>query len=250
MKIKLLIVLLLASINSFASDLDSLISIGNGYYQNNEYENAVLTYEKIISSGYESANLYYNIGNAYYKSNNLTKAILNYERALLLSPNDEDINYNLDLAKTYVVDKINIIPKLLVKSWIQDISATFNSNVWAIISTSLFILFLILFSLYLFMSNITIKKNAFWLSFIVLLISIFSLVFSSQQKEKLTAHDYAIVFTPSVTIKGSPDESGTELFLIHEGTKVKVVDEIGDWKEIQLPDGNKGWIKSSDIEII
>jgi len=230
-----------------AQDLSMAVYSGNQQYINGDYEAAIETYEGILDSGYEAAELYFNLGNAYFKSHKLTPAILNYERAILLSPNDEDITYNLDLARTYVIDKIEILPRFFMKEWHDSIVRLLNSDYWAYISIITFVLFLLIFSLYLFRNSYRIKRIAFGLSILMLFISISAFVFSYHHRKIITSHNKAILFTPSVTVKSSPDESGTDLFLIHEGIKVTIEDSLGEWTEIILEDGNKGWIQTSDI---
>lgn len=233
-----------------AQDIYTLVEAGNQQYINEEFESAIHTYESVLDSGYEAAELYFNLGNAYFKSHKLTPAILNYERAALLSPNDEDIAFNLDLARTYVIDKIDVLPQFFLKQWYTRLVRTLNPTIWAFISVITFVLFLLLFSIYLFTHRYRIKRVAFWFSLLILVISVSTFTFSYQHKKIATSHDAAIVFSPFVTVKSSPDESGTDLFLIHEGTKVFIEDTLGLWTEIKLEDGTKGWLQASDIRKI
>lgn len=250
MKRFIIFIIVFAGLTAQAQDLSPIIENGNQHYVDGRFEEAIHTYESILDSGYEAPELYFNLGNAYFKSHKLTPAILNYERAILLAPNDEDIAYNLDLARSYVLDKIDLLPQLFLKDWHLAIVRLLNSDNWAYVSIISFILFLFLFSLYLFKQGYRIKRVAFWLGLLLLFVSISGYVFSFHHKQLITSHDKAIVFSPSVTVKSSPDESGTDLFLIHEGTKVMIEDTLGIWTEIKLEDGNKGWIYSSDIEKI
>ena len=238
---------LLCICSTTAQDIQSLIQNGNQQYLEEEFESAIRTYERVIDSGYVAADLYYNLGNSYFKSHKITSAILNYERAILLAPNDDDIRYNLNLARTFVVDKIEVLPQPFYLKWHKKVAGFFSSELWAIISIICFILFLIFFSLYLFVSTYRMKKSAFWVSIFVLFVSVSSFVFSFHHKRIITGHNTAIIFTPSVTVKSTPDESGTDLFLIHEGTKVRIEDTLGLWTGIKLEDGNKGWLLTSDI---
>ncbi len=222
----------------------------NRKYTNGDYAQAINQYEMILEQGYESAALYYNLGNAYYKQNIIDQAILNYERALLLKPNDEDIKYNLEMAKRLTVDRIDKLPEFFLAVWIKNIVHWFSSNQWAIISICAFLLALIFIYIYLYTQKYGLKKLSFWLGLALVLVTIFSLIFSYQQKKKIIVKDTAIVMSPSVTVKSSPDISGTDLFVIHEGTKVWLQDQVGEWKEIKLSDGSKGWLRAEDIEEI
>ena len=249
-RILFLIIVIFLNFRTTAADKDSLILFANNLYAEGDYEAAISAYEEVVNSGYEAGDLYYNLANAYYKSHKITRAILNYERALLLSPNDEDIIYNLNMAKNYVVDKIDVIPNFFLTDWINNLIKKLPTNYWAVISIISFILFLILFSVYLYINKILLKKVSFWLGLIFLFLSLSSFVFSSKQRKMLAVHNSAIIMSPSVTVKSSPDDSGTGLFVIHEGTKVQVEDSVGRWREIKLSDGSKGWLKEEDIVII
>ena len=233
-----------------SQDIRSLNEKGSQLYSDANYEDAIQTWEEIIESGYEAATIYYNLGNAYFKSNKIAPAILNYERAKMLAPQNKDINYNLELARTYVIDKIDELPEVFYLRWYNNIVQMFSSNTWAIITIIAFVIFLVLFSTYLYAKSYSFKKTAFWLSTIFLLIWLCAFAFSWSGNKLVTDHNKAIVFSPSVTVLSSPDRSGTELFVIHEGTKVTVIDELNEWTEILLSSGTKGWLLNSSIEKI
>ncbi len=243
-------ILFFITANIPAQDPYALLDSANSCYSDSRYDDAIKNYKKILSLGYESAELYYNLGNAYFKTNQLSNAILNYERAKLHSPQDEYINTNLEIARTYVEDKIEVIPEFFITKWINTIKYAFTSDNWAIFSIIGFVLFLTLFLFYLFSTKLFIKKSSFWISLILFFISIFCFWFSYKQKDTFTKHDKAIIFDQTVTVKSSPDESGTDLFLLHEGTKVQLLDSIGNWREIKISDGNVGWLENKTIRKI
>ncbi|MGC8803110.1 MAG: tetratricopeptide repeat protein [Bacteroidales bacterium] len=222
----------------------------NQLYTAAQYDSAAKIYESILSKNYESADLYFNLGNAYYKMRNIPKAILNYERARLLKPNDEEINFNLQLAQTMVVDKINVLPEFFLKRWWRTFSHLFSSDVWAFISLTSFVLMLIGIAIYLFVTLPGLKKLSFYWAVLLLLVSIVSLSHSLSLKKERTTHNTAIVMSSTVTVKSSPDDNGTELFVVHEGTKVWIIDQVGEWLRIRIADGNNGWLKTSDVERI
>jgi len=238
------------SVQVFAQIQANPIQEANNLYQKGEYEEAIKSYESVLETRIEAPEIYFNLANAYYKTGQIAPAILNYERALLLSPEDEDIKYNLELAQKNVTDKLEVLPEFFVSSWVSGLWNSFSANVWSWLSIGFFFLFLTLMSLYLYSKMSRIKKLGFFLSILCLLSSLVFYNFASRMNEQLTLREYAIVFNPSVTVKGSPDESGTQLFLLHEGTKVKVIEELGDWFNIKLSDGNQGWLKKETIEII
>ncbi len=230
-----------------AWDPDSTILTGNEHYINNEFEQAVAAYQAVIDSGYESAELYFNLGNACFKTNQLTLALVNYERALILDPKDEEILHNQQLARSFLTDEIDVLPEFVLRQWYISIIRILRSDQWAIISLVSFITALILFLSYLFSSRIGIRKLSFWLAVVLMISSGVSFGFSHKKKQIDTGHNIALIFSPSVTVKSSPDESGTDIFQLHEGTRVIIVDELGDWREIKISDGNQGWVRLSDL---
>lgn len=241
--------LVLLSMAGLAKE-QALVDSANIYYSNSDYEKAIVAYESVVNNGYESAELFYNLGNAYYKSNKIALAIVNYERSLKLNPNDQDVVFNLRMANTYVVDKIDVLPVFFLSSWMQRFIQTFDTNIWAIISMASFVLAISLMLLFFLSNNVLIRKFSFWIGLLILFVSIMSFNFSRKQKMLAEFEPEAIIITPSVVVKSSPNESGNQLFLIHEGLKVTVVDKLGDWREVKLSDGNVGWLKKSDLVII
>jgi len=249
-KILIFYLLFMILFQGASQDIGFLNAKGSQLYSDTNYEDAIQTWEEIIESGYEASTIYYNLGNAYFKSNKIAPAILNYERAKILAPHNKDINYNLELARTYVIDKIDELPEVFYLRWYNNIVQMFSSNTWAIITIIAFVIFLVLFSTYLYAKNYSFKKTAFWLSTIFLLIWLCAFAFSWSGNKLVTDHNKAIVFSPSVTVLSSPDRSGTELFVIHQGTYVTLIDELNEWTEILLSSGTKGWLLSSSIEKI
>ena len=243
----LILIILLIAQSAFTQDIYDLVKEGNEYYINGEFESAIDKYEAVLDSGYVSPELYYNLGNAYFKSHKLTMALVQYERALLLDPNDEEISNNLALARQYVVDEIDALPELLIKKWYRTFITIFTIDQWAYISISTFIFALVLFLIYLFTRTINLRRFSFWLAFVFLFLAFSTYVFSYHRKKNIYDHNFAIILSPSVTIKGSPDNSGTDLFQLHEGTKVKIIDQMGEWKEIRLSDGNVGWLRDENL---
>ena len=224
--------------------------LGVEYFVSANYDKALELWTDLYRTGYRSAELNYNIGNAYFKTKNVPGAILFFERAHLLKPGDEDINYNLQIARTLVIDRFEEIPELFFVRWYNFLSLTLSTNTWAKLSLTSFILCLLFLSLYFYSSKYRLKVLGFWLALILLIASLASLAFSSRSRSLILDSNKAIIFSPLVNGKSSPDSSGTDLFVLHEGTKVTVEDEVGEWFEIRLSDGNKGWIPSNSLEII
>jgi tetratricopeptide (TPR) repeat protein len=246
----LLISVMFGILSMYSADNKILFEQANNEYKKASYDSAIVIYQNILKSGSESAELYFNLGNAYYKKKDIANAILNYERAKLLSPNDEEINFNLQLSQTLIVDKINMLPEFFIKRWWRNFSEMFSSDSWAWISIMLFIVTILTLALYLFSNRLVVKKLSFTCAVIFLLFSIISFSHSYRLKHINESKSSAIVMSASVTIKSSPDETGTELFVLHEGAKVWVVDEVGEWLRVKIADGNNGWLKREDVERI
>lgn len=219
-------------------------------YMHENYQKAIHDYEAILKGG-ENANVYYNLGNAYYRTNNITRAVLNYERAYLLNPGDGDIRFNLELARSKTIDKITPASEMFFITWYRSLVNVTSVNGWANIAVFSFILLILFALLYLFNNIITIRKIGFFAAAILLVVFILSNIFAYQQRQQLINRNGAIVVVQSATVKSSPDNNGTDIFVIHEGTKVTITDgSMRKWKEIKIADGKEGWISARQIEII
>lgn len=223
---------------------------GNELYSSQKFNEAIAAYEEVVNSGLESAELYYNLGNAYYKSGKYTRAILNYERAKLLAPNDGDIQFNLDLANQHVVDAIEPLPQVFFVRWWKNLVRSKQADSWAVFSFVSFFVFLGLLALFVFSSSSKLKKLGFWSGILVFALSVTTFVFANKQQNRLTKHNFAIVLQASVTAKSSPSEGGTNIFVIHEGLKVQLLDQVSNWYQVRLADGNQGWLPAESFEKI
>ncbi len=227
-----------------------LVEQANEYYTLEEYTKAVELYDSVVAMGLTSSEVYYNLGNAFYKMGQIAPCILNYERALQLAPDDEDITYNLELVQQHVVDEIEAVDVFFMTRTFRRIRASQSSDAWARLSLVSFALTLC-FMLFFFLSrSVFLKRTGFYLSVILMLVSVLSFSFSSKAKRIITAHESAIIFAPTVTVTSSPNETGTKIFVLHEGTKVSVMSRLTSWVEIMLSDGNKGWVKADALEEI
>ena len=219
-------------------------------YVQGDYQKAIEQYNELLKQG-QSADLYYNLGNAYYRTEEITQAILAYERALLLAPGDADIRFNLQLARTKTVDKMAPQSELFVVTWYRTLVNQFSVDGWAYASIIMLALAIVLALLYLFSSPVWLRKVGFFGGLVALLCFILANLFAWQQKQTLTHRDGAIIIQSAVPVKSTPAPNGTDLFILHEGTKVTVTDDsMADWKEIRMTDGKVGWVETSQIEII
>jgi tetratricopeptide (TPR) repeat protein len=247
----LFVLALMLSIEGFGkTTADSLFMAANASYDEGDYAAATEQYEAILVRGYESPEVYYNLGNCYYKQEEYPRAILNYERALLLDPGNDDIEHNLEKSRLYTIDKIEEIPQFVIMKWVNRIIILMHSNSWAIISLVTFLIMLAMFLLYFLSTNVARKRAGFYLALVALIISAGSYYLASKSKQLVVNSNGAIVMNATVTVKASPRDAGTDLFIIHEGTRVSIVNSLDDWYEIRLSDGKQGWLRNTSVEPI
>lgn len=239
------------SMNIQAKDLDSLWTAGVQAYTDGKFSDASAAWTSIEESGQKSAKLYYNLGNAWFKQGNYPKAILNYERALRLDPSYSDARYNLEFTSNFVQDKIEPVPEFILKSVARKVCYVMGSNAWAVIFLVLLAAAQVMGLLFLLGSSVGKRRAGFYCGIVLLLLSAGALSFSIWQKSDSVKTDTAIVMSPVSSVKSSPSSgSSKDLFVIHEGTKVTILDEVGSWKNIALADGRQGWITSNELEVI
>ena len=219
-------------------------------YVRGQYQQAIKDYEMLLKQG-ASADLYYNLGNAYYRSENITRAVLNYERALLLSPGDRDVRFNLQIARAKTIDKIVPESEMFFFTWYRSLVSLMSVDAWAWTALIALALLIVLLLVYLFSERIWLRKVGFFGGFVLLILFALSNLFAWQQKQDLLFRKGAIVISPSVTVKSTPAKNGTDLFILHEGTKVSITDgTMKGWMGIRIADGKEGWIESNMIEEI
>lgn len=219
-------------------------------YNNANYDQAIEAYMAILSQGLHSAKLYYNLANAHFKKNELGKAILYYNRALRLKPGDEDIRHNLEYAESSTKDSIEEIPEFFLTTWVRAIRLTLSGNTWTILSLVMLALALGMALLFLLSQRLSLRKTGFYMMSAAALLFIITTLFAISDRKTNVGHTEAIVMSSSVSIKSSPDRAATELFVLHEGTKLTIGDTIEGWAEVRIADGRKGWIETSRIEKI
>lgn len=229
---------------------DSLFNVANKAYIDKKYNEALNAYETLFNNGFRSSELFFNAGNAYFKTGNYAKAILFYERAKLIDPSNDDIDFNLAKTRTYVIDKIEIIPDFFIKAWYKNLLTGLSSNAWAIISLFAFLVFTLSLLIYLLVSKAGLKRISFYFALFLFFVSVLGLTFAFKTKHFIENSDSAIIMSPTVTVKSSPDYESTDVFIIHEGTKVFIVRSLNGWNEIKLTDGKQGWLESQTIEKI
>ncbi|MDA3861292.1 MAG: hypothetical protein PF445_08695 [Melioribacteraceae bacterium] len=251
MRIINFIIILYISLGSvFANEAESIMNEANQLYQNEQYEEAIVKYNSILESEFESVALYYNLGNSYYRSAQIGFAILNYERGLKLDPSNEDLQYNLAIVKARAVDKIKEVPKLFIVEWWELLISSLPTTMWQIIVLLFYLLLLGSITLYFVTNSGITQRLTIFSSLVGLTGAIFFaiILFAHVQRERAT--DFGVLTTYTISAKQSPNESSDDLFVIHEGLKFAVQEEFGEWYKIKLSDGKVGWLPKKSLELI
>lgn len=238
---------LLITKNVFAQSPDELMKRANKLYQEQNYSTAISDYQKILSQGYESGILYFNLGNAYFKDGRLGLAIFNYEKGLKLDPNNEDLVYNLKIANARTFDKITEVPKLFIVAWWEGLVTLFGVSGWSLFVVIVFWILLGSIAFYFFSKKNRIQRIAFVSASgsLSLLILFALLLFARTNRE--SSSNYGILLESTYTVKVTPDLKSNDAFVIHEGIKFKVEDNVGEWIRIRLIDGKIGWIQNKAV---
>lgn len=249
-KIFTFILLAFSFVHMYADEKGELWAKANDAYSMGQYETALADYRQIEDAGYESYKLYYNMGNAYYKTDNMGKAILYYEKALKLNPAGKDAMNNLQIAKLRTLDKIDVLPEFIIGTWVKDIRNMMSSNGWGYTAVGLLVLVCVLLLLFKFAPTTGGRKLSFVLACVAFLFFIFSLMFAINLRVKANSDDFAVVMVPVSNVKSAPNSTGNNLFILHEGSKVEILEQAGKWCRIEISDGRQGWLESDDVEVI
>jgi tetratricopeptide (TPR) repeat protein len=248
------LLMMLSSAGLYASGIseaDALWNEANSAYEQGDWTSAIENYEAISSLGVESPQLYYNMGNVYYRMGDYARAVLYYERSLKLDPSSADAQFNLEHVNGLLQDKIDVVPEFFLKEWFRNLSRTMSSNSWAWFFICLLAVTLALLLVFRLSSSIVWRRVGFFAAIVTLLMMIAAFLFSAWQRNDYLAHDEAVVMKPVTSVKSSPSsDNSTDLFILHEGTKVKVLETSGAWTNVSLADGRQGWMKTADIETI
>jgi tetratricopeptide (TPR) repeat protein len=246
----LALVMIMTFFSAHAAGEEQLVDKGNKAYAAEKYADAIDAYKQVISQGYESPELYYNLGNAYFKANQVPSAILFFEKARRLDPGNEDIDFNLKVANNKIADKIEPIPELFYVRWFHLLTDSFSFDGWARIAVGFFLLGLIMGGGYYASRRLLLRKIGFWTALVSLGLFLLTTIFALTGYARFHHQNEAIIFAPTITVKSSPNEKAIDLFVIHEGTKVKILDGIGSWLEIRIPNGSVGWLPATAVEKI
>jgi tetratricopeptide (TPR) repeat protein len=247
---KISLFLLLFSFSNLFANPQTLFEAANKAFQEGNYGQAIEHYEAILQSGNYSDELYYNLGNAYFKNANLGKSILNYERALLLSPRDEDVQFNLEIAQAKTQDDLEQIRPFFLTEWWRNVHQLFSSGLWGALTLLSLWAAIGGFILWLLGSTRERKKQGFIGGILLLLLSVLLFFVSNSQAKFEKNSQFAIVLAPSIELKNGPDKESTAVLEIHEGLKIQLLDQIGDWQKVKLSNGDQGWLPEGSFEEI
>ena len=226
---------------------DTWFEQANAAYNAGSYDTAVVMYQKIIDADMESVPVYYNMGNAYYKLHNYPMAIYNYEKALKLDPSNDDVQTNLAIANLAIVDKIEPMPQPFYVKWWHSARAWLSGDQWAWCSIACFALLLVALFMFLRSRRIGVRKLGFFGGIVFLVVFAVSIVFAAQLKQTAVNHDQAIVMAPTATVKSTPNESSVDLFVLHEGTKVTILETSNGWNKVRIANGSLGWLEADKM---
>lgn len=247
---KLIILIMLAATAAFAQTPQQLMEKGNDAYNKGDYAAAAEAYEAILRGGQHSADLYYNLGNAYYRQEEIGLAILNYERSLLLNPHFRDAEQNLELAYSKTEDEITPLPKIFLAKWAEAVVSWFSPNGWLVLLLILAAVLGALVVVFFTSNDYQWRKNALLSGLLVTLLLVMSLACTISSFNHFNRHDEAIVTSPMIVVKSSPESHSVDKMILHEGTKVKIEETLGEWFKIEIADGNNGWVESSEVTTI
>jgi len=223
---------------------------GNKLYRQDKFEEAVKAYENVLKTKKHSAELYFNLGNAYYKLNKTAPAIYNYEKALLLNPGYSEAKNNLQFAQNMTIDEIKPVQEVGFGKVIHDFTSSHTYDGWAKIAIGFSVIFLLFFIGYYFSAATMLKRIFFVGLFIALVGLIISVASAIAEKTRYENDKPAIIFADTIGVKNEPKENADDAFILHEGTKVQVIEVLDDWRKIQLADEKEGWISKEALKEI
>ena len=246
----LVIWVVLPMLSSAKDAAHDLFEKGNASYAKSQYKEALNAYQDLLNEGYQSVAVYFNMGNASYKLGDIPSALLYYEKAHKLSPGDEDINFNIRFANLKTADKIDEAPVFFLSSWWRKFILSFSISTLSVLSVIFVLAASIILIVYFFSNSVSLKKLAFYASVTSFCLGLLTIFISGRQMSYFDAHKQAIIFSSSVSVKNGPVNSSGTLFILHDGTKVNILDNDNGWIKIRLANGNEGWIKSGDVKEI
>jgi tetratricopeptide (TPR) repeat protein len=245
-----LLLLLSLPLFSWSSDYNVLYKKANDQYKKAQYQDAIKSYSQILDGGYQAEAVYFNLGNTYFKLGDIPSALLYYEKAHKLAPGDDDVNFNIYFANSKTADKVEPEPEFFVTQWWHSIMLSFSIGTLSVLIILCFIMGSGLLILYLFTHIISLKKLSFYIGIPLLFAGLIFIFIANRQEHYFNEHHQAIIFSGSVNVRSGPGDQAAALFILHDGTKVNILDNNNGWIKVQLANGNEGWIQQSDVKEI
>lgn len=244
------ILILFSTLSIWAQTPQQLMQQGNDAYAKGDFNAAAEAYNAILEGGNESADLYYNLGNTYYRQQEFGLSILNYERALRIKPNFKDARQNLELANSKTEDEITALPQLFLVTWAKGLVSACSPTAWCIILLILFNLIGGCIVIVILSNDYNIRKSALIAAIVLGVISLIAIACTIDAHIQYKRHNTAIITQPMIVVKSSPEAKSVDKLILHEGTKVSIDENLGEWNKIHIADGNTGWVAAEDITII
>jgi len=219
-------------------------------YNEGEYNKAIGFYEQILDNKQHSSELYFNLGNAHYKLGEIGPSIYYYEKALLLKPNDVEIKNNLSYANNMKLDAIDEMPETVLVSFYKTVVNYLSFEQWAYLAVGMIFLFVLGYIVYYFLYNATHKRISFIASVLGLVLAVISVIMAYFQYNEFQKDNPAIIFSREIAVTSEPNDRSERLFTLHEGTKVNVVEELGNWQKVKIADGQTGWLPSEHLKLL
>lgn len=229
---------------------NTIFDEGVKYYMSKQYEKSIASFQSLVNEGYQSHSLYYNLACAYFKMEDYAHAMLWFERAKRLNPSDDDTEFNIQVTKYKLKDKIEALPELFFITWCKSFLNIFSEKQWSVITIILFFAFFILLAIFLITPVFWLRKTSFYVGIFTISAFIISFMAAYSQTKIMSNKHEAIIMSKKMEIKSSPDAASKVLFVVHDGVKVDIQDKIGEWVEIKLPNGDKGWVLMSELEVV
>jgi tetratricopeptide (TPR) repeat protein len=245
-----LLLMLSLPLFSWSNDYGALFQKANEQYKKAQYQDAVQSYSELLTGGYRSEAVYFNLGNAYFKLGDIPSALLYYEKAHKLAPGDEDVNFNIYFASSKTADKVEPEPEFFVTQWWRGAMLYFSIGALSVLTILCFIIGSGLLVLYLFTPVASVKKLSFYIGVPLFLAGVLFIFIANRQEHYFNDHRQAIIFNGSVSVRSGPGDQAATLFVLHDGTKVNILDNNNGWIKVQLANGNEGWIQQSDVKEI
>ncbi|HET8884834.1 MAG TPA: tetratricopeptide repeat protein [Salinimicrobium sp.] len=235
---------------SALSQNEKLFEEANKNYTSGNYNEAIDQYEQILKNGETSAEVYFNLANAYYKMDALGPSIFYYEKTLQLAPDDEDAQVNLEIARNATIDDLPEFNEVGFSNILKKSTASFGKNIWSVVAISCAFLFLLLFAFYYFSVSSKNKRLFFSSAIFIVIIAVISAVFVFMQNKKMNSDEYAIIFVEEAVVKNEPTNRGEDIFVLHEGSKTRILKDFQEWIEIELADGKQGWMLKKQLKVL